>query len=233
MSRSTPVRSAGWVVGAAVGLVAGAVVSISVQDRQERREASEMERLAEAVGQVERVPPPGDAVRALVEQDTHVALDPLLADLIPADDVKRAEEILVGSPVPARIAFLSRPDLSEVGYTTSGAAAQWRTSVGEEGHYVVLFDNGYTESGAVGLEDPSVDTRTKGQPGPALVRLAEEMATWEAEPLSTEPYQPSDFDYWGGIGGGLAAGGLMGVFGVVPVFLLLRWFVGTRRRKVT
>lgn len=233
MSGRGPVRTAGWVIGAVVGVAAGAGAAVVVQDWQEDREAADVARRAEVFGTQDVVPPPGDAVRSLVEQESRVAVDPLLADRLPEEDRARADEILAGSAVPARIAYLSYPDSNDVGYTTGGAAAQWRTAVGEEGHYVVLWDNGNTEVGAVGLEDHYVDTRTEGQPGPALVRLAEEMATWEAEPLATEPDEPNDFDYWGGTGGGIAAAGLMGAFGVVPAFLLLRWFVGSRRRKVT
>lgn len=233
MSGQGPVRRAGWVIGAVVGVAVGSGAAVVVQDWQEEREAADVERRAEVFGQVDEVPPPGDAVRALVEQESLVAVDPLLADRLPAEDVARAEEILAGSPVPARIAYLSYPDTNDAGYTPGGAAAQWWTAVGEEGHYVVLWDSGFHEVGAVGLEEQFVDTRTEGQPGPALVRIAEEMVTWEAEPLATEPDPPNDVDYWGGIGGGIASAGLMGVLGVVPAFLLLRWFVGSRRRKVT
>ena len=58
------------------------------------------------------------------------------------------------------------------------------------------------------------------------------MATWEAEPLPTEPDPPIDHDYWGGTWGGLGAAALFGVFGVLPAFGLLRWWGGTRRRKI-
>lgn len=225
-------RTAGWWIGAVVGIVVGSSLAFVVQDWQEAREATDVQRRAEAFGRQDVVPEPGDAVRALVEQDSLVAVDPVLADRVPEADRLRAEEILAGSPVPARIAYLLYPSVYD-GYTTTGGAAQWREAVGEEGHYVVLWDNGFTDAGAVGLEDEFVDARTKGQPGPALVRIAEEMATWEAEALPTEPDAPNDFDYWGGTGGGIMAAILMGVVGVLPLFLLLRWYVGSRRLKET
>ncbi|WP_210648932.1 hypothetical protein [Nocardioides sp. SYSU D00065] len=227
------VRSAGWVIGAVTGVVVGTLLALVTQDWQESREAADVARRAAAFEHRDVVPEPGDAVRALVEQDSRLAIDPLLADRVPVADRRRAEALLDGSPVPARIAYLTYPETQDEGYTSSGAAAQWRTAVGEEGHYVVLWDSGHTESGAFGLEEHYVESRTEGQPGPALVRLAEEMAEWEAEPLPTRPEPVHDYDSWGGIGGGLAAGALMGLFGVVPVFLLLRWFVGTRRREVS
>jgi hypothetical protein len=226
-------RAGGWVIGAVVGIAVGFGLAVATQDWQEAREASDIERRAEMFGREDVVPPPVDAVRSLIEQDGLVAVDPLMVDRVPEADRQRAEEILARSPVPARIAYVAYPDSSDVGYTTTGAAAMWQAAIGEEGFYVVLFDNGLTETGALGLEDHYVSTQTKGQPGPALVRLAEEMVTWEAEPLPTAAEAPHDNDYWGGIGGGIGAAVLFGALGVVPAFLLLRWYVGSRRRKDT
>lgn len=228
-----PVRAAGWVIGAVAGVVAGIALGFAAQDWQEAREAVDVERRAEVFGRTDEVPPPGDAVRALLEQDSRVAIDPLLADRLPAEDVRRAEAILEDAAVPARIAYLTRPETSDEGYTSSGAPVQWSTEVGEEGHYVVLWDTGRTDAVAVGLEPPYVQARTEGQPGPALVRLAAEMSAWEAQPLPSEPDEPSDVDHWGGAGGGVAAALLLGTFVVLPLFALLRWYVGSRRRKVT
>jgi hypothetical protein len=225
-------RVAGWSAGAAVGVVAGVLLGMATHNWQEAREARDIDLRAEEFARTDVVPPPGDAVRALVEQDALVAVDPLLVDRVPGDDVRRAEAILEDASVPARIAYLAYPDTNDVGYTSSGAPVQWSTAVGEEGHYVVLWDNGGNTSVAVGLEPPYVETLTEGQPGPALVRIAAEMAAWEAEPLPTAPDEPSDFDYYDGVGGGIAAALLYGALGVVPAFLLLRWFVGSRRREV-
>jgi hypothetical protein len=225
-------RIAGWTIGAVVGVVTGVLLGTATQSWQESREARDIERRAEEFARTDVVPPPGDAVRALLEQDSRVAVDPLLADRVPEEDVRRATSILEDSPVPARIAYLAYPGTSKDGYTTGGAPVQWSTGVGEEGHYVVLWDNGSNDTAAVGLEPPYLEARTDGQPGPALVRIAAEMSTWEAEPRPTEPAAPSDFDYWGE-GGGIAAALLLGTLVVLPVFALLRWYVGSRRRKVT
>lgn len=225
-------RPTGWAVGAVIGIVVGIAVALSVQGWQESREASDIERRADAFVQEDVVPAPVDAIRELLAQDSRVVVDPLLEGQVSAEDRQRAEELLAASPVPARIAYLSYPDDIDAGYTANGAGPQWWTGVGEEGHYVVLWDNGTTAVGAVGIEPDHLMDRTTGQPGPALERIAEEMATWEAVTLPTEPDEPGDFDYWSGVGGGLAATLLFGGLGVVPVFLLLRWYVGTRRRKV-
>lgn len=223
-------RAAGWVIGAVVGVAVGTGVGLQTQEWQESREETDVAERAAVFERDEEVPGPVDAVRELLAQDSRVVVDPLLEDRISEDDRARAEAVLADSRVPARIAYLPYPT-TDIGYTPSGAGPQWWTGVGEEGHYVVLWDNGSTDTGAVGIEPEFVDARTKGQPGPALVRLAQEMATWQAVPLPTEPDRPGDFDEWGGIGGGLAAAGLAGGFIVVPLFLALRWYVGARRRK--
>jgi hypothetical protein len=226
------VRRAGWVVGAVVGVAVGTGVGFLTQDWQEAREASDLAAQADFDAYQADVPPPVDAIQELLDQDTRVVVDPLLEDRIPAEDRARAEEILASSPVPAHIAYLTYPHVGEDGYTSSGAGPQWWTNVGEEGHYVIFWDTGFTEAGAVGLEPEHVWERTEGQPGPALVRIAEEMTTWEAVPADDGPYEVSDFDYWGGPWGGLGAAALFGAIGVLPVFFLVRWFVGSRRRKV-
>ena len=82
-------RIAGWSVGAVVGVVAGVLLGIATHDWQEAREARDVELRAEEFARTEVVPPPGDAVRALVEQDALVAVDPLLVDRVPEDDVRR------------------------------------------------------------------------------------------------------------------------------------------------
>lgn len=226
-------RAGGWVIGAVVGIGAGVGAAAVTQAWQESREASDLERRAEVFERRDVVPAPVDAVRDLLEQDSLVAVDPLLADRVPAADAARAEAILAGSSVPARIAYLTHPDGVEAGYTPSGAGGMWAAAVGEQGHYVVLWQSGFHESTALGLEDHYVSTRTKGQPGPALVRLAEEMVTWEAEPLALKTDDLDQEDYWGGVGGGFMAAVLFAGLGVLPLFFLLRWYVASRRRKET
>jgi hypothetical protein len=226
------IRRSAWAIGAVVGVVVGTALGLATQSWQESREASDVAARAAVFGHQDDVPGPVDTVREILDQDARVVVDPRLADRLPADDVDRAEELLARSRVPARIAYLVYPDTNHVGYTTSGVGPQWWTAVGETGHYVVLWDSGNTVSGAVGLEEHYVETRTQGQPGPALVRLAEEMATWDAEPLPTEPVPPSELDEWGGAWGGIGFAALIGVLGVLPAFLVLRWWIGTRRRKV-
>lgn len=231
MSVWRSIRTGGWPIGAVIGILAGVGAAGATQSWQESREAQDVAARAAAFHREEAVPPPGDAVRALLEQDGRVVIDPLLANRVPPEDLARAEEVLAQSQVPAHLAYLSYPDSGEVGYTVSGAPAQWMEGVGQDGHYLVLYDNGSARALGRGFEPEAVMTRTEGQPGPALVRVAEEMAQWEAVPASSEPDPPNESDYWGGVGGGLVAAALAG-FIVVPVFLVLRALVGSRRKVV-
>lgn len=224
-------RRHGWWVGTVVGVVAGTGLAVGVQGWQEDREASDVELSRSADAADSGVPEPVEAIRDLLDQDSLVVVDPLLEDRVPAEDRQRAEEILATSPVPAHLAFLSYPR-DEAGYTPTGAGPQWWTHVGEDGHYVILWDNGNTDTGAIGMEPEYVSERTQGQPGPALVRIAGEMTTWEAVPVD-DADDPGESDYWGGTWGGIGAAALFGTFVVVPLFLLLRWVVGLRRRKVS
>lgn len=231
-ARRGPLRNAGWYVGVGLGVVAGTAAALGVQGWQAGREAADVERRAAEFARVDPPPEPVDAIRELLAQDSRVVVDPLLADRVDEADLARAEAILDDdAATPARIAYLSYPEGLYEGYTSSGALEQWAQGVGEVGHYVVVWDRGGYASTAVGLEPSYLDARTQGQPGPALVRVAAEVAAWEAVPAATEPDRPSDFDYWGGLGGGIGAGALIGLLTVLPVFLVLRWWVGTRRRR--
>lgn len=232
MRRPSARAVTGWVIGAVVGLAAGVTADHQAQSWQEARQDADMAaRTADFERPPETIPGPVDVVRALLEQDGLVVVDPLLAERIPEEDLQRAEAILADSPVPARIAYVTNAFGSDDGYNDGGLGPQWWSRVGEEGHYAVLFDNGSTDPGAVGLEPHYVDANTKGQPGPALVRLAEDMATWEAQALPTEPDPEIGDEEWGGVAGGLTMATFFGVFVVVPLFLGLRWLVVSRRRR--
>ncbi|QCC76675.1 hypothetical protein [Nocardioides daphniae] len=108
--------------------------------------------------------------------------------------------------------------------------AMWAGAVGEPGHYVAIFDDGTDEVYSIGHEDPFLaDVDTKGQPGPALVRLAEAATAWEAEPRTITPV--AEQDDWGGVGGGIGFAFLVGCFVVLPLFWVLRIVVGVRKER--
>lgn len=231
MSTGTPMwRASGWVIGAVVGLGVALGSGVAVQQAQEDREDRDIDSRLAAFERVGKdVPAPVDAVRALLDQPGPVVVDPLVADRVSPEDLARAEALVRAGDVPSHLAYLSAP-LPHAGYSASGALAQWAAAVGATGHYVILFDNGTAGVGSLGLEEEYLGSvQVKGQPGPALVRIAEEMTTWEAEERVVQP--PSDEDDWGGISGGvvglLFAGGLL----VVPAFLILRHFLTQRRKE--
>lgn len=231
MSARTPAgwRRGGWVIGAVAGIALGVLAGLGTQAWQEDRQAADLAQRDRVLGEGKDVPPPVDAVRALLEQsESRVAVDPRLADRVDETQLAQAREALAGATPPRHLAYLRYPDSLDEGYTNSGAAAQWAAAIGETGHYVVVYDNGSKQVASIGLEDEYLDANTRGQPGPALVRAAEELATWPATP-EQPPRGPSENDYWGGIAGGIGAGVLFGALGVLPLFALVRWLVGRPR----
>jgi hypothetical protein len=217
------------VIGGCLGVLAGVCAGAVAADWQEAREVADMQRRTAAFEASLDVaaPPPAEGIRALLAQSGRVVVEPALADRIGEADLATAEELLASSDVDLHLAYLRAPYDRSLGYyIPSSAVAQWAAGVGETGHYVVLFDDGTLHTAAVGLEDGYVFAQSKGQPGPALVRVAEEMTTLEAEPLTLS--EPSGSDYWGGVGGGIGAALLFGGLLVVPAFLALRFAVSRR-----
>lgn len=223
------VQQRGWWIGALGGLVFAVVMGLGTQAYQEGRE--DRDRAALGIGGTDNVPAPVDMVRDLLEQEGQIVVHPELVDRITPEDLERARELLAAAPSePARrIAYAPRPAELDSGYTNSGALGQWMHSIGEEGHYVMIFDDGSTQIEAIGMRSEYLSDGAKGQPGPALVRVAEQVAEWENEPeWETSTGGSDDF---GGPFGGVMAGLMIGAMTVVPLFYLLRWSVGRARYK--
>ncbi len=219
-------REQGWYVGAVIGIMVGIGAGAMTQTWQEQRQTAQVAEAQAALDRVEVVPPPGETVRALLAQESSVVVDPLLADRVSASDLAQVETILAADGVQTRIAYVHHPDRHD-GFTESGLARQWSTGVGEVGHYVVLFDDGYKEFDALGLADDYVLTDVEGQPGPALIRLAEDVSMWKENLPPTAPDAPRD-SAWGGTFRGLVTAVCVNMLVVVPLFLLLRSIVSVR-----
>lgn len=228
-SRET-VRQRGWWFGALGGLVFAVAVGLGTQAYQEQREAQD--RRAVIGTATDDVPGPVDMVRDLLAQDEQIVVHPDVADRIDPEYLERARVLLADAPpgLARHIAYAPGAvgDL-DAGYTRSGAMAQWMAGLGEEGHYVMMFDDGRGEIETIGVESEYLsDGSDKGQPGPVLVRVAEQVAAWG----DGEEYSASgEYDEWGGPVDGVMAGLMLGAFTIVPFFFLLRWFVGRRRFK--
>lgn len=223
------VREQGWWFGAIGGLVLAVVVGIGTYAYQEGREARD--RASLGVGATEDAPPPVDMVRELLAEEGQIVVHPELVDRIEPEYLERARELLAAAPSePARrIAYVPRPAELHTGYTRAGALGQWMHDIGEEGHYVMIFDDGSAEVQAIGMRGEFLSDGAKGQPGPVLVRVAEQVAEWESEPeWATAGGSGDEFEAFLG---GVMAGLMIGLVTVVPLFLALRWFVGRRRFK--
>lgn len=222
-------RRYGWGIGAAVGVATALLLAPQVQEAQEDREAREWDRRVEVFHRQEQFPPPADVVRELLAQDSRVVLAERIAHRVDTALVARAEALLETTPVPVRVAYLPAPGL-ESGYTASGVVAMWAGAVGEPGHYVGLFDDGRDEIYSIDHKRPYLfDVETKGQPGPAILRVAEAAPSWDVEPLTLRPV--SESSDWGGTTDGVLAAFLFTGLAVLPLFAGLRFVVGQLRTR--
>ena len=218
-----------WLMALPVGALAGVLAGGVTQEFQERREVDDQGRRAALLNTTAEVGPPGDTVRALIDQETSVPVHPDLAEQVDPDDLERARSILEETGRPLHLGHLPAPVGIYDGFNAEAAAAQWVDSVGEDGHYVLLLDSGRALVESPGVEREYLAASAQGQPGPALVRIAEEMATWSVEPIpDREP--DHGWDDWGGTEGGVLLGMMAAGFVVAPAFLVLRYFVGRSRQ---
>lgn len=218
-------------IGVVVALAAGIGLWNWQLDREEADLAERARLLQTGALEVSDVPPPGEELRALIAQDGPVVIDPTVADQISDEQLSRATEVLTLSGKPLHLAFMRKPDYMYDGYTTAGAVATWAHHVGEDGHYVVLWTGGRADVLSVGFDNEYMWEEAQGQPGPALVRVAEAMTEFslDDEEEETPTGTRDDRDYWGGTGGGVGIALLVVFFVVLPLHAGL-YAVMLRRR---
>ncbi|MGN0064638.1 MAG: hypothetical protein ACI379_10385 [Nocardioides sp.] len=231
-------RRWGWPVGLLVGAILGGTTGTLYWQHDSARAAADRARVEQVLDDDQRtrtegLPAPTEVVREVVRasREHSVVVAPSLADQVSEEDLAQARSLLYASEVEGFLALAPKPDDGRLGYNNSSFSAMWMDGVRRDGHYVVLWTDGRTESAARGMDDEYVDTElSRGQPGKALVRIAEQMATWEAEPEYEVDWETRDAqDYWGGVGGGAGLFVVIGGFLVLPLFLALRWAVSRRR----
>lgn len=172
--------------------------------------------------------PPGDRVQAAVDgvRDTGFYVGPELRDELTPDEVAGIERIIKGAEVPLYVVWWN--DARDAGFTTPYAALdQLRVGVGEDGYYAVVTEGYIPLLEAVGYSTPYIDADGKGRPADALTRIVTEMAELPPE-VDAAPGPRSD--YWGGVGGGLAAGLLFGGLAYLGLLLVIG-VVGVARRS--
>jgi hypothetical protein len=170
-----------------------------------------------------RASTPGDRVEeaAAGVQRTGFYIAPELRGQLTASETSRIEQALAGAEVPAFLVWWK--PTADAGYNTEYAALdQLRARVGVDGFYAVVAGTRSVLVGTVGYDDVFIDASPQGRPGPALLRIAEDLAAQRA----ARPAPPGErSDYWGGPGGGLAAGLLMVGLGYAVVLLAI-WITG-------
>lgn len=173
-------------------------------------------------------PEPSDRVATAAatlgpDNPIHVAVD--ARRWISETDEQRLEELVAGAPVPLRVAVWY--GTREAGYGNGvRGVEQLARLADEEALYALLTGPGELHY-ASRLDDVRIATYEFPEARGDLVRRLEEIVA--ALPEATSPaYESSEYAYYGGVGGAIAAGLLMGAVGI-PVVLLL---IGLGRKLV-
>ncbi len=175
------------------------------------------------------LPPPGDRVTTAVAalRTDHLYVAPEMADRVPAQQRAQIIAALKSASAPAYLVYWN--SRGDQGYWIEpDALDQIMAGVGVDGHYAIVNERQQVTARARGLTDPWVDVALVEQrPGPGLLAYAQAMAA-----LPSEPESAGSHDYWGGPGGGIAAGFLMVGIGF-PLVVGLVAMAGALFRKVT
>lgn len=130
------------------------------------------------------MPEPGEILReVLARRDERVVVSEELADTVAPADLEAAQALLATAQAPTWIFLIPEADPMDGSYTEHGAAEVLGHEVlgGDPGYVVTLFPDGQSvvsEQGDVSGE--YLDST--GRSGPAMVRMAETMASWSTEP---------------------------------------------------
>lgn len=207
------------VVAVGLGLLAGLVPGHHEVPEQISFDAANLE--------AARASTPGDRMQAAIDgvQQTRFYIGPELRGELTADEVAEIERIIAEAPVSLFVVWWA--DTSDAGYNTAYAALdQLRAGVARDGYYAVVTQGRPPLTEAVGYEWPYVSANGKGRPAAALKRFVTELAA--VPPVRETEGGDRDWDYWGGPGGGIAAGllfaalaylGLMAVLAVAAVLV--------------
>jgi len=176
--------------------------------------------------------PVGDRVRHAAEAlaaGDHVYVAADAHDLVPPELESRLEDLAADSDVPVFLAVWEAS--SQAGYAgVWDAVSQLQRLVDEQGVYVLYLGPG---DGLVddNLDEPLLGDLPSDFNGDPARRL-EEIVTAVGR---TRPGPASDWDYWGGPGGAVAAGALFASGAVAVILVLLglaRLAAGRRFRMV-
>lgn len=207
-----------WFVAYPIGIVVGVVVAVLA--------ALQVQTHADPVD----LPPAGDRIDAAVAA---LRTDPFYAAPEVASRLTQAERAKItrtlrGADVPTYLVYWNTEG-DQGYYLDSDALEQIMAAIGRDGEYAIVNERQESTLRSRGMRHGYVGDEPLNQRiGPGLVAYAHELADQAGEELG-EP-----FDYWGGPGGGFAAGALMAGLGF-GCLLLLVWIAGrvVRRRDAS
>jgi hypothetical protein len=190
-----------WAIGLASGIAAAAVaVPVAVHLHPGDPPAS--------------ATPPGDRVQHAIDglRHDHFYVGPELRDRLTDAQFDAIADAAKQADTPTYVVWWDDAG-GDGGFTGSFEANdQIMAAIDEDGFYAVVSNGGSADLDARGYRRPYVDrSLAQGRPEVALLRFVDALAEAPREP------EDGSSDYWGGPGGGLAAGALM----AVPAFLLL------------
>lgn len=173
--RSWQARNAGWL--ALVLAVAGAAGVWTISDQAARNDESSY------YGKTRSIPEPGELLRKVIAQkDQRVVVAEEVTLPVDPADLAEARRILAAAGTEVYLFMI--PDAADGDlYTQHGAAEVLGAQVlgGKPGWVVSYFPDGGTVISEQGGAPSQYLGSSDGQPGPNLVRMATEMATWTLE----------------------------------------------------
>jgi hypothetical protein len=205
-----------WLIGLVAGLLAAAVaVTVAVHLRP---------------GDEPTRHPAGDRVRAAAQalERDHFYAAPEVREQFTDSQYDAIVRAAKAAPTPVYVVFWADYGY-DAGYLGDlEACDQLMALIGHKGYYAVVTQAGYgAQVDALGYEVPSVDDAlAQGRPSAAMLRFVKALGDAPRE----RPYSDSESDYWGGPGGGIAAGALMAVGGFFTLMLLV-WLASLLRRR--
>ncbi|KHL16377.1 hypothetical protein CLV56_2750 [Mumia flava] len=159
-------------------------------------------------------PPPGDVASAAIETlpEDHLYIVPEMAGVL-SDEERAAVSAAAAASDPAVFITIINESSESGWFIPHDLRDQIMVGVDLPGQYLVWDGTTYGTSGTLGGNLGYIDTDLTGKNDAALLRYVDAVDSTTLEPAD-------EFDYWGGLGGGITAGLLM-VLCAYPALMLV------------
>lgn len=163
------------------------------------------------------IPPPGDRVRAAITalKTDHLYIAPDAEDKLTAAQQQTIREAAAQAD-PQVFITIWNPSRYDGFYLDADALDQITAGVARKGVYLIAGDRTSGTDEQYGVSGGFVSSQLTGEFDKALLRYVAAVDAGDYQNGSGE-----SFDYWGGLGGGLAAGGLMALGAYFAAMLIV------------